>query len=622
MAIGQSEPAFSHQGELDHYCELLSAANITFDIIGEDDITEGTFADKDLIRYVAAIVTVPFSLFSDESFRRINEASRNFGISVISSFNHVDARSQEMFGIRSLGRMRPLWPLRTKILNWPHRACQESVIVNYGLLAGVPGIRSRGLKKLSWKQTAKKAVKIVRSLFFPYVKVELKPEARVIATDMKGKPLVWSNKFGRAINYYFAMHGGLFLGKFNEIHRLVRSLIEANSGFGMVSVSLENAMALRLDDPGACCADYLDKGGVLLANDWKELGDVLKSKGIPLSVVYTPGWVDDGDRRSGSLCIEGRELVERKAGSLYSSAQVRYLPASNKYGAYDHASEFEGLRRLAQEGLAEIHSHGLTHLDPDHQSWARAKDRLRDTRWYHEFYHVRNRRPVERREQSYALSVSRDKIHDSFGSYPLAFTPSGHKHGPDSDLLSFDAGYLLFSADYTGFLKKNLIIRNWKIRSLFLYLKEASLFADRSGYPFIGVVHDYEVKNDFNHLNDIIEKWRSVGIRRFLSINDLVTSLGSTVEASVQLETGTLDIDLHLPTARISGGPFRELSGRELCLKINLPDKMIPLVTEMRVLGGTLLSSDSDVHNAVMTILIKSSGSAAIRIDIPFAKGE
>ena len=276
---------------------------------------------------------------------------------------------------------------------------------------------------------------------------------------------------------------------------------------------------------------------------------------------------------------------------------------------------------MAQEGLAEIHSHGLTHLDPDHQSWARAKDRLRDTRWYHEFYHVRNRRPVERGEQSYALSESRDRIHHGFGSYPLAFTPSGHKHGPDSDLLCFDAGYVLFSADYTGFLKKSFIIRNWKIRSLFLYLKEPSLFADRSGYPFIGIVHDYEVKNDLDHFNEIIERWRSVGVKRFLSINDLVASLGSTVEASVHLEAGTLDINLHLPTERISEGPFSELSGRELCLKINLPDKVTPLAAEMGISGGTLLSSDIDGYNAVMTIRLKSSESPAIRIHLPLVKG-
>lgn len=620
MTIGDSEPGSSRPREIDNFCELLTASNIPFDIVSAKAIDEKTFADKSLVKYVAAIVAAPFSEFSNQAFRLLGEASHNLGISLVSSYRHADERSKELFGIRSLAGRRALWPLKIKIISWPRTVGQEKIIADYGFLSGFPGIRTRGLKKLAVRQTWKKLLRIFRSLLFPYRLVELKPEARVIATNMKGTPLVWSNTYGRAVNYYIAMDGGLFLGKFNEMHKLVRALLETNSGFGLASIGLENSMALRLDDPGACSADYLDRGGVLLREDWVDLGHFLKNKGIPLSVVYAPGWVDDGDNAGGKLFIDGRELVERRAGSVYDSSLVRYLTARGGGRAYDHSSEFEGLKSLAQERLIEVHSHGLTHLDPDHKGWARAKDKNSDTRWYHEFYHVKTGRSVERREQSYALSASRDRILSHFGSRPLAFTPSGHRHGSDSDLLCIQTGYLLFSADYTAFPKNTFVVRNWKIRSVFLYLKSPTPFAASSGYPFIGVVHDYEIKNGLDRLSDVIEKWRVCGVKRFLSMNDLALSLCSTIDAQYDIQTSSLNLRLSLPTRPGGHDTFSELAGRKIQLRIVLPDNTMPLDTPMSVSGGTLVSCNKDAEGGIMTLLLESSESPAINIHLPVMK--
>jgi hypothetical protein len=388
----------------------------------------------------------------------------------------------------------------------------------------------------------------------------------------------------------------------------------------MASVSLENTMILRLDDPGASSADYLDRGGILLKEDWADLGHLLRTRGIPLSVVYTPGWVDDGDNVKGKLFVEGRELVERKAGSVYDSSLVRYLTVRGEGRAYDHSSEFEGLKSLAQEGLIEVHSHGLTHLDTDHEAWASAEDKNSDTRWYHEFYHVKTGRPVERGEQSYALSTSKERILSHFGSRPLVFTPSGHRHGCDSDQLSIEAGYLLFYADYTAFLKKTFVIRNWKIRSVFLYLKNPSPFAARSGYPFIGVVHDYEIKDGLDRLNDLIEKWRVRGVTRFLSMNDLALSLCSTIDAQYDVEKSFLDLRLSLPTRPNAQDVFSELVGKKIQLKIILPDDTMPLGTPMSVSGGTLVSDNLDAESGIMTLLIESSESPTINIHFTVRK--
>jgi hypothetical protein len=620
ITIGKSEPASSDLAERDSVCELLSASNIQFDIISVKEITEHTLAGDDLINYVAVIITVPFSQFSDESVRLISAASQKLGISLVSSFDHADDRSKKMFGIESLGKKRLLKPLRIKIASWPGATGQKGMMINYGFLSGVPGIRSRGLNKLSWKLTWKKLTRLLRSMILPYFIAELMPEVTVIATDLKGNPVVWSYKYGIGINYYFSMQGTLILDKFNEMHRLVRSIIETNSGLGMASISLENTVALRLDDPGACCADYLNKGGVLSEEDWMALANLLEKTGIPLSVVYTPGWVDDGDRKGGRLFVDGLEIIKREPGALYDSCRVRYLRRGDHPCAYDHSAEYEGLRALAKKGLVEVHSHGLTHLAPDHRTWSSAKDRNKNAQWYHEFYHVKDRKVIEKEAQTNALSVSRDLILKDFGSLPLAFTPSGHRHGPDTDLLSFNAGYLLYSADYTGFYKKNLIIRNWKIRSVFLYLKNPSLFAVRSGYPFVGVVHDYEIKNGLDKFEKLIEKWTSGGVRKYLSMSTLIASLCSSMDARIDIGKSTLDLNIYMPTRPGDNKTFRELMGKEIPLKITWPDKMMPLDDKVNVSGGALLSSNQGSVNAITTLLIESAETPIIKVSLPFIK--
>ena len=114
---------------------------------------------------------------------------------------------------------------------------------------------------------------------------------------------------------------------------------------------------------------------------------------------------------------------------------------------------------------------------------------------------------------------------------PYAFTPSGHMHDRGCDILAHKAGYSLFSADYTGIAKDNLLIRNKKIVSLFLNFKEPTPFARESGYPVIGVVHDYEIKDDVANFVTIMDKWKQRGIQKFISLKDLIASLCATIES-------------------------------------------------------------------------------------------
>lgn len=523
--IGLSESFLDDSGFVD-YIELLSAANFSFDIITPEKISFETFYADNIVRYSLVIITIPLVCLSDSAISILKEASYKLGISLISSYTSIDERSKAFFGIQNVRGKRLLIPLKVKIIRWPRELNKGEIVVSYGLFSGLPGIRKRGFGRLDLKRTLFKLIKLFNNLKLPYVKVNLEPGAQILATDMKGHPIVWSYHFGEAINYYFALHGDLFISKFNEMHRLVRAVIEANSGHGMVSVDLENTMVLRLDDPGACSADYLKNGKILEEKNWEEIGRILEDKKIPLSVMYTPGWVDDGDSESGTVFLDNEKISERKTGAIYDSDRVKYVPAMRNKNAYDHKSEFRGLKKLVEKGFADVHSHGLTHLDPDRGSWCKAKDKNKDPRWYYEFYHVKSGREVNKDEQIRAMMISREKIKKLFGEAPCVLTPSGHRTGSDSDLLAYACGYLLFSADFTGILKENMVIRNWNIPSLFLCLKDPSSIASRSGYPFIGVIHDYEIKQQgFDSLHNIIKGWQSKGIKRFISLQELAANL-------------------------------------------------------------------------------------------------
>lgn len=587
-AIGLSE-SFLDDSEFIDYIELLSASNVSYDIITPDRLSIGTFFTENIIKYSTVILTTPLSNFSDSALSVLKYVSYELGISLMSSYSNVDQRSKSFFGIRKLRRKRYLWPLKVKIIRWPRDIYIGEVVASYGPTSGFPGIRKRGFRKLALRKTLAKLIKLYNNLLLPYIKVDLESNAHVLSTNMMNKPLAWSYQYGKGTNYYFALRGDLFLDKFNEMHRLVRAGIEANSGYGMISVDLDNTMVIRLDDPGACSTDYIDNRYVLEEDDWEKISRILDDRKLSLSVVYTPGWVDDGDAETGTLYVGGEKILERKAGATYDSRLVKYIPTELEKGKYDHVSEFRGLKRLVEKGIVDVHSHGLTHLDSDYVSWSEAKNRNKDTRWYHEFYRVKIGKEVNKDKQLYSMKVSRSQIKDLFGIAPFAFIPSGHRNSPNSDILSYACGYILFSSDFTGILKENVAIRNWKIPSLFLFLKDSSNFASKSGYPFIGVIHDFELKqHGIDSLYHVIRAWESKGIKRFISLKELAVNLCLTVEGFWLEREKKLQIQISAPLINGSENMIEQSQGTEVRLRVVAPQGINPTNNNISIVGNGL----------------------------------
>jgi len=611
--VGHAEPRISDSESVD-YAELLSANNYHFDIITPDEIHRQLLAHNNSLNYSSIVLAVPLSQLTASALALIRELSHDAGISLIATYDHPDERSAAFFGIERFKGTRMLWPLKAKIIQWPHEATRDSCVADYGLRSGFAGVRRRGLRRLSWKQTFTKGLSLVRSLRLPYVAALPASDARVLLTTMRDEPLAWSYRFGSATNYYFALHGNLFLDKYNEIHRLVRSVIEANSGHGMVSVDLERTMVVRLDDPGASKADYLNNGQLLNESDWNELGRIIKEKKIALSVMYTPGWVDDGDAQAGSLFVDNEPVMDRPVGELYSCARVRYVFADRHKGEHDHSSEFKGLEALSSQHLVDVHSHGLTHLVPDYEAWAAAEDKRTDVRWYTEFYDTRANRRVADDAQIYALVRSKNAIEDLFHIAPTAITPSGHRHDSTCDILAHGVGYKLFSADYTGIIKKGLLIRNWKIPAVVLFFKEPSSSVSKAGYPVIGIVHDYEIKGRLDQLSRLIDRWSNAGIRRFISMNDLAVSLCCSIDARYSKQESSISVDIIFsPVVRSDG---LSCNKTEIVVRVALPLRSSCERERIEARGATVVSLEQSMQNTI-SLLMRVIDSETMRIIIP-----
>jgi hypothetical protein len=571
-AVGGANHAGNSCDGLVEVIELLSAANYPFDIIDSRRITLETFLDGKTVKYSSILILTPLLHLPPEADRILREISYTHGVSLICSLGGAVPEEAPAWGIRKIGKSRPLWPLHIKINNCPGWELKDDIIAKYYPWAGLAGVRTRGFKKLDLRRVTQKFFCLLTESFIPFRRVSLDKETINLAESPEGLSLVHSFKYGRATNYCFAIGFHKLLARYNEMHRLVRSAIEVNSGFGMVSVDLDGTMALRIDDPGACVSDYLEgPGRPLTANEWVFVGEWLTKMGFSASVVYTPQWVDDGDSDTGTLYVDGRKVERRTAGQAFPSPSVRYF-SNKKSMISDHENEFKGLLRVKTSGIIDIQSHGLTHILREHEKWALSQDRSRNSRWYYEYYNAVDDKPIDAASQMMSMSDSRQEIARFYESAPCVLTPSGHRHGDDSDIHAFRAGYLVFSSDFTSYKNKNIVIRNSKIPGLFLLFKNPNDCFSRSGYPFVGILHDRDLLNPgLKHLENVIHGWLRRGIKRVISLKDLTASLCLRLKSSYSPCPPTLRIEVELP-AHDQGSAASNFTGTHIALQIVLPD--------------------------------------------------
>jgi hypothetical protein len=409
------------------------------------------------------------------------------------------------------------------------------------------------------------------------------PGADVLAFIRGGKdPAILKYHYGKAVNYYITLQADRYLDRFNSMHRIVREFVKKNSGGGMVSVNLENTMILRMDDPGSCERVYL-KGYdtlILAKEDWHDILGLLKKNHAKLSIMYVPLWLDDANFENGNLFIEGRQIKDRKAGIRYYSKDVTFVKrhGGNLDRTYDYHSEFLAIKEGIRTGSLDIESHGLTHVDTNTDSWYRARDRYDNLKWYHEFRHVHDNRDAADDDQTKMLRDSAEAIEEVWGIRPVAVTPSGHEQSKNSERIARDTGYKLFSSDYNAVLKNNMILRNDKIKSIFFESTRADRSMADSGYPIVGVFHDYEIANrGLSWLELCLSSWKKEGINRFMTLRELAGYLCAVIEACYMDDRIYLQVDISKTGGTSNHTDSRYFYRHEMEIEITLPEGKAPV---------------------------------------------
>jgi len=555
--------ATSRKKEYIHFAELISSYNYDFDILDPPSLNIHSLVNNGTLNYSIIILTVPFSCLRDDQVEMLRILSHDHGISLLTTFKHPDERCLSLFGIRSLGRTKFLYPRRVKITGWPDGSKESGMPADYSFLAKLAGVRTSGIRKLSLIPTILKIVGAIRNFHISYLTPSLFMKSiEVFAVDKAHNPIAWSYEYGKARNYYFSLDGVVLLDRYNEICRLLLMCVECNSGNGMVSADLRDVALLRLDDPGSCSGEYLNLGARLNAEDWEEYSSYLKEKNIRMSVMYTPGWVDDGNEQRGVLYIDDKKLRDRLPGRVFDSSRVKYVrTAGNTSGSgtldelssdpsyiKDHVMEYRKMLHLVEDNVIDIQSHGYTHLTPKVSEWLRSSSIYSDPNWYFEFAEPGPPDQSGSNNSYTSLKKSKVKIKELFGKRPIVFTPSGHKHQEHLDLMAFDTGYLMFSSDFLSYIKKNYVIRNWKIPAIFLPFKKPNNFARKTGIPFIGIVHDYELKElGIRHFHSLISAFNHRSKAKYMTLSELALHLCSEIESYLDTERKHMEIIIRFP---------------------------------------------------------------------------
>lgn len=371
---------------------------------------------------------------------------------------------------------------------------------------------------------------------------------------------------------------------------LERGLNQLGRG-AWASVDLSDAIALRLDDPGSALPAHLESWlfPTVPESEWKQLDEVLEKHDARLSVAYVPAWLDDGDLERGTLSVDGQVLSERPMGKTYPSSKVRYEWKSKAY-LYDNVGQ---ARALAQAENIDLQQHGHTHITPDVQRWVSAKDRDENSDWYREFLGTEQRPYVQRpwMEQQKIITSGKELMVSMFEQQPTIMVPPGHAISWDTSELCFKEGFLALSG-------RHLVLNLQNQARVTRWIDTTDIIdpvSEHRNFPFVLVMHDRDLHlGGAEKIDQALAFWRSKGVKRMLSLTEMVSCLLSE-------PTVVCHLDEHGDPAKVvvrlkampSEHKGRVRDGLKLKIKLNLPQgqqlKSWPDTWEPEAQGGYFL---------------------------------
>jgi hypothetical protein len=356
---------------------------------------------------------------------------------------------------------------------------------------------------------------------------------------LRGKTVAGGKKIGMSRVLILGFQPSEARDQDGSMTSIIRNLLLSALPVPCAALNWGNTLVLRMDDPGSSEIihhEIYQDCPKLTKENWKSIGDVLRSRSAQLSIGYVPGWVDDGNTRESRLQIGGH-FPERKPGTVFPSPRVRYrrMGPSGLTRIYDYTEEYEALLRLRQEGLLGLAAHGFTHIHPDREAWRRSADACTNPAWYREFGSSAMSVIRELPGESHPLRRSIEWMEEYFNFRPevLIFPGEVFTEEAVADALKHD--FQLISSYY-------LAIRHggrfcWIQHVCAPYLDEARCEWFDASLPVITCFHDWDISRQgigwFAHW---LEKWEEAGARDF-----------------IDLQTVKNRLDLRLSLARANG---------------------------------------------------------------------
>lgn len=368
-----------------------------------------------------------------------------------------------------------------------------------------------------------------------------------------------SAAYGRKISWRVPGEPEVKLGVFNHhqnrilygsssvdtlsLARVIFSERETFNPGGLLRNHFDQEAVLRLDDPGTAQNHYVDRWTfrAILSEEWQKVADHLKENHAEMTVAVIPGWLDDGDASRGKLIFKGQEVEPREPLKIYPSKDIIYKDARYKT-ANDIGGQFKSLTSRSE---FDIQLHGHTHMSPDIKAWSMANDRYESYRWYREFL-VTETSPFSQRPaqvQHELLSKGKALFLDTFSKTPLVLVPPGHKISYDTAFIARGQGLKLMSDGGVVLLEDEKISRSNAVVTRNLWSEEKVKDFFDGNFTCTYLLHDRDLRlKGIDWLDQQLKRLRRLGVKRFMSLNELAFRLHSRASSIYHPSSGILEI--------------------------------------------------------------------------------
>ncbi|MCS7312666.1 MAG: hypothetical protein NZ742_07110, partial [Acidobacteria bacterium] len=464
----------------------------------------------------------------------------------------------------------------------------------FGVTVGSP-TTLQGVRTLNpLEDSAERVYAVAPRTFRP-----LRPQSdvQVLATGTDGSPLLTRRVYGAGGAVAVAVPTDqLFMIKSTPdywmtytdgLNGVVRDWLVASSPYGLWMAPLRRTAVLRMDDPQTSSKIWLSEQPPppltrypeITPAEWDRIADTLRARQAVLSVMYVPGFVDDGNVGHGDLFVNGR-AVPRRCGQIFNSRDVIFVGRGNGWSDpyYDFPAEFQALKRLFEAGVLDIESHGFLHTTMFLDEWCRDPTRSQKPFWMSEFYDLLRGMAPSPAAQMARLRQSIEAIRSAFGPAPVAFAPPLHQYTPATPVVAQSLGLSVMHALTMFVLDRRPIVEVSGFVTYWVHLSDVpgAMVLD-GAYPLAIGMHDWDFRQlPSTWLASWLDMYRGLGIQRFIGYRELVGYMSARLRLTYMetldgLKQVIAEVDIG-PTGGPGGPESRYFASRPMPWLAYLPD--------------------------------------------------